>query len=314
MALPANAVFEATLEDVSRSDAPATILGRANLQNPGQPPFKFSIQYDPAQIQTGRSYSVRARVTAAGNLIFISDQAYPVLTRGAGNQVSILMIRASASAAPTQSRAEKSGMFRYMADAGLFMDCQTRERRPVAMEGAYKELEAAYLKLRQQPGEELMVTLEGQIMDRPGAEGGRPVPTLVINRYIGFWPGETCGGVGATSPLQETYWKLTRLQGKPVILKQNQKEPSLVFRKEGNRVTGYGGCNELTGTYTLKGNDLTFGGVAMTRRACIDGMDTEGIFAPALTGVRSWRILGEHLELYDASGTTVARFEARALK
>jgi heat shock protein HslJ len=87
-----------------------------------------------------------------------------------------------------------------------------------------------------------------------------------------------------------------------------------VFRKEGNRVTGYGGCNELTGTYTLKGNDLTFGGVAMTRRACIDGMDTEGIFAPALTGVRSWRILGEHLELYDASGTTVARFEARALK
>ena len=53
---------------------------------------------------------------------------------------------------------------------------------------------------------------------------------------------------------------------------------------------------------------------SMTRRACIDGVDTEGIFAPALTGVRSWRILGEHLELYGASGTMIAGFEARALK
>ena len=41
---------------------------------------------------------------------------------------------------------------------------------------------------------------------------------------------------------------------------------------------------------------------------------TAYIFTPALTGVRSWRIFGEHLELYDANGTTVARFEARALK
>jgi uncharacterized lipoprotein NlpE involved in copper resistance len=79
-------------------------------------------------------------------------------------------------------------MFRYMADAALFTDCQTRERRPVAMEGAYRDLEAAYLKIRQQPGEELMVTIEGRMTDRPTAEGGRPVPTLVVDRYIGFWP------------------------------------------------------------------------------------------------------------------------------
>jgi copper homeostasis protein (lipoprotein) len=182
------------------------------------------------------------------------------------------------------------------------------------MEGAYKDLEAAYLKIRQQPGEKLMVTIEGRMTDRPSAEGGRPVPTLVVDRYIGFWPGETCGGVGATSPLQETYWKLTRLQGKPVILKQNQKEPSLVFRSAGSRVTGFGGCNELTGTYSLKGNEITFGGVAVTQRACIDGMDTEGIFLTALKGVRSWKISGEHLELCDAAGTTIARFEARALR
>ena len=95
IALPPNAVFEATLEDVSRTDAPATIIGRARLDKPGQPPFQFSIQYDTAQIVATRSYSVRARVTVDGNLMFSSDQAYPVLTRGRGSQVAILMRRTS---------------------------------------------------------------------------------------------------------------------------------------------------------------------------------------------------------------------------
>ena len=311
IALPPNAVFEATLEDVSRADAPATIIGRARLDKPGQPPFKFSIRYDTAQIVTARSYSVRARVTVDGNLMFASDQAYPVLTRGRGSQVAILMQRTSGQASET--RAERNGMFRYMADAATFMDCQTRERWPVAMEASYKALEAAYLQTRREPGEELMVSVEGQVMSRPSADGGRPVSTLVVTRYVGVWPGETCGAANATSPLQETYWKLTRLQDKPVIVAQNQREPNLVFRKE-NRVTGSGGCNELTGIYTLKANEIAFSGVASTLRACLAGMETEGAFLKMLGNVRSWKILGEHLELNDQSGKMIARFEARALK
>jgi len=30
--------------------------------------------------------------------------------------------------------------------------------------------------------------------------------------------------------------------------------------------------------------------------------------------VRTWKVLGQHLELFDATGTMVARFEARALR
>jgi uncharacterized lipoprotein YbaY len=43
IALPPGAVFEATLEDISRADAPAEILGRARLEPAGQPPFRFEI-------------------------------------------------------------------------------------------------------------------------------------------------------------------------------------------------------------------------------------------------------------------------------
>jgi uncharacterized lipoprotein NlpE involved in copper resistance len=220
---------------VSRADAPATIVARTRLDRPGQPPFKFSIQYDTAQIVATRSYSVRARVTVDGNLMFASDQAYPVLTRGRGGQVEILMRRTSGQASET--RAERNGMFRYMADAATFMDCQTRERWPVAMEASYKALEAAYLQTRREPGEELMASVEGQVMSRPNADGGRPVSTLVVTRYVGVWPGETCGAANATSPLQETYWKLTRMEGKPVIVAQINASPILSFvRKTGSRV------------------------------------------------------------------------------
>lgn len=223
-------------------------------------------------------------------------------------------LRRTAAFERIEPRLKMRGMFQYMADAAGFTECQTRQRWPVAMEGRYRALEAAYTKTRRQPGEELLVEVEGQAAMRPGMNGGQPVLTLVVERYIGIWPGETCGAPGATSPLQETYWKLTRLEGKPVVLAEKQREPSLVFRTEQNRVTGFGGCNKLTGTYKLNGGELTFGKIASTKMACSQGMDIELAFFKVLDQVRKWEILGEHLELYDEVGNLLARLEARALK
>src|SRR5574341_322403 len=45
------------------------------------------------------------------------------------------------------------GMYSYMADAGIFTECRTGKKFPVAQEGDNAALEAAYLKARQQPGE-----------------------------------------------------------------------------------------------------------------------------------------------------------------
>lgn len=97
IALPPNAVFEATLEEISRADAPADIVGRTRLERPGQPPFQFSIQYDPAKIVESRSYSVRAHVTVGANLMFITDQSYPVLTKGKGNHLEMIIMRRAGS-------------------------------------------------------------------------------------------------------------------------------------------------------------------------------------------------------------------------
>ena len=322
IALPPGAVFEATLEDVSRTDSPAIVIGHTRLDKPGQPPYRFSIEYDPARVTESHSYSVRARITVDGKLMFTTDQPYPVLTNGHGNQTAMMIMRRAASSPGGQTggtqaepRVVRRGMFRYMADAANFTDCESRQRWPVAMEGSCKELEAAYLKTRRQGGEELLVDIEGKVAMRPGMEEGRPpIPTVAIDRFIGIFPGETCGARGATSPLQETYWKLTRLGEKPVILAERQREPSLVFRSEESRVTGFGSCNNLTGSYKLNSDQITFSRIAATRKACLPSMEMEAAFFKALEQVRTWKISGEHLELYDSNGKMLARFEARALK
>lgn len=318
IALPPHAVFEASLQDVSRADAPAVVIGTARLDRPGQPPFRFSIPYDPAKINERNSYVMRARVTVDGNLMFTTTQSYPVLTRGNGAAVEMLLQRVAAPpASPKPAAAQSrpmSGMFRYMADAALFMDCESRQRLPVAMEEQYKALEEAYTKTRRQPDEELMVEIEGEIANRPRPDGGQPVPTLIVTRYIGVWPGETCGNPGATSSLQETYWKLTRLDGKPIVLAERQREPYLILRIEQSGVAGFGGCNGLGGSYTLDGANIAFGPLISTMMACAEGMDTERSFHQALSNTRTWTIAGEHLEFRDSEGNLLARFEAVALR
>ena len=112
------------------------------------------------------------------------------------------------------------------------------------------------------------------------------------------------------------YWVLTALNGKPVVATDppRQREPSLVLHTENQRVAGSTGCNRLAGSYTLKGSELTFGTLAGTMMACVEGMETEKAYLEALAQVRRWRIAGIHLELMDATGAVLARFEARPLR
>lgn len=213
-----------------------------------------------------------------------------------------------------EARLAMRGMYRYLADAGTFTECLTRQRWPVAQEDDNAALERAYLKVRREPGEELMVSVEGHVKMLPPIEGGGRKPTLVVSRFIGLWPGETCGARFATSDLQNTYWKLTALNGKPISVANQQREPSLTLHSDHLRVAGSGGCNRLIGSYEVNGKELHFGKLAGTMMACPAGMDTEKDFLDTLPRVARWRIVGEHLEFYDASGTMLCRFEARALR
>jgi uncharacterized lipoprotein YbaY len=94
--------FEAVLEDVSRPDEPAKAVGRYETDDAGNPPFGFAIEYDPAEIDPARTYSVRARLTGPdGRLLFVTDMIVPVLTRGAPDRVELLLKMATGLPQPT---------------------------------------------------------------------------------------------------------------------------------------------------------------------------------------------------------------------
>ena len=98
IALPPTAVFEATIEDVSKADAAALVLGQARVAPAGQVPIGFRISYDPARIEPAHSYAVRGRILVEGRLWFATTEAHLVLTHGRGDQVELLLRRVGQSA------------------------------------------------------------------------------------------------------------------------------------------------------------------------------------------------------------------------
>ena len=83
IALPAGGVVVTVkIEDVSRADAPAVTIGQQVIENPGQVPIPFEVEYNPADIDERYVYALRARIEVNGKLWFINTSRYAVITRG----------------------------------------------------------------------------------------------------------------------------------------------------------------------------------------------------------------------------------------
>jgi heat shock protein HslJ len=197
------------------------------------------------------------------------------------------------------------GVYSYMADAATFTRCGTDVRVPVATEGASLALEKAYLAAPHEPGEAMLVTLEGRFETRPPMEGA-PREHLIVDRFDAVWPGETCQKTGVETTLRNTYWKLVELNGAPVHTQEGQREVHLSLRMDAPSVRGFAGCNMFEGTYALDGTKLRFEKLVATLTAC---PFEEAAYLAALETVSTYRILGETLVLFGDAGQ-VARFRA----
>jgi len=82
IALPPEAVVTVRIEDVSKADALAEVLGEQVIETKGaQVPFAFEVPYDAGKIEENHTYSMRVRIEdGAGNLLFINDTSVPVIT------------------------------------------------------------------------------------------------------------------------------------------------------------------------------------------------------------------------------------------
>ena len=91
--LPPEAVFEATLLDVSQPEAPPVVLGRQRREPAGQPPYAVHIPYPSARFAPKGRYEVRATVTLEGRILLASEGRHPVPQDAAYRHVNVPLRR-----------------------------------------------------------------------------------------------------------------------------------------------------------------------------------------------------------------------------
>ena len=97
IALSPDAQLDVQLRDVSLQDAPSRLIAEQVIQNPGQVPIKFKIEYNRNDLDPRNTYAVQARIKESdGRLAFINDTAYDVITRGNPDNVDMLLVRVDA--------------------------------------------------------------------------------------------------------------------------------------------------------------------------------------------------------------------------
>ena len=95
VALPPDAEIELEIADISRADAPSqqVVYQRTPIQGV---PTTFRLAVEEDQIDERFTYSVRGQIYSGDTVIFRSDTVTPVLTRGAPDQVELVLIQAAA--------------------------------------------------------------------------------------------------------------------------------------------------------------------------------------------------------------------------
>ncbi len=222
---------------------------------------------------------------------------------------------------PVSASTEMRGLYSYMADLGMFKDCRTGRRYPVAMEKDNAALERAYLTAEHGVAEPLIVRFEGYVTTRPAMEGSKMDKVVVVERFIEITSTKSCtepektaltaaaGGVEAAARLENTRWELIEIAGEPVEALPGKPLPGFRLNPQGNSLRGFGGCNRMMGSYNLNGDELNFGPIATTRRFCEETQGLEDRFVQALGQVKTFKLNGDILELYGDYGL-LARLRA----
>ena len=106
----------------------------------------------------------------------------------------------------------------------------------------------------------------------------------------------------------DTRWRLVELLGKPVAV--DERFPFIHLHAKEGRISGFGGCNSISGSYELKaGNRVRFTNMASTMMACPD-MNMEQEFFNVLAMTDNFACDGQTLFLHKARMAPLAKFEA----
>lgn len=144
IALPPSAKITVTLEDVSRADTAATVIGKQEFTSEYQVPIPFEIEYQPSDIKPNHRYALRAQIRSADNqLLWATTEHYGVLTHDMPkDKVSLQLARASQPQISGSLNADER-RFAYVCDQQLVLAIFTPTQAVVHINGENLQLKPA---------------------------------------------------------------------------------------------------------------------------------------------------------------------------
>lgn len=95
IALPPGSSAIVQLLDTSRADTQARLVAEQKIAIGRQVPIPFSLDYDAASLDPKNTYALAARIVLGEQLLFISDTATPVITRGNPLEADLVLKKVS---------------------------------------------------------------------------------------------------------------------------------------------------------------------------------------------------------------------------
>ena len=190
--------------------------------------------------------------------------------------------------------------------------CLTGRSYPVAQEHDYLALGKEYLALsKSAAGAPVLASFDGALEQRPRMEGGGAEQAVIVHRLTGLWPGQTCDRAMSHASLSNQYWRVDRLRGLRVTsLAESPGDVFLILRGDQGGYVANAGCGRYAGSYQVSGTSIAFAAPEKHPDCPPALRSRQQILLDTLAAVRTWAIQGQVLELFDASGLSLAVLEA----
>jgi len=186
IAMPAGALLEISLVDISRVDAPASIIGTTQIYGPFTSPVKFRINVDPEKIEAKNDYAVRATIRVDGKLYMSTDKAYLVLTKERGNNVDLALRGVGGAPVAIEQPLEK--LPAYFTGILPCADCEGIDYQLQLLPGNFYFLRTKHAGKRKVPEDEigrwLIVDRNRLLLDQVTEKGENQQFRIVDNRQL----------------------------------------------------------------------------------------------------------------------------------
>ncbi len=104
----------------------------------------------------------------------------------------------------------------------------------------------------------------------------------------------------AVGMLTNNQWELESLKGNSTLADLFPSGLPFLNFEEAGKLSGFGGCNNFSGIYSLEGKDLKLDPGAVTQKACL--AEGENQFLEAIQQVKSFKGDSEKITLFGEAG------------